>query len=243
MNNEINWTKYFDHIFCITYVNNGRYNSIIKELDRVGILTSGIFEFVYDVDHKYKDIMHNIIPADWIDRKQSKILTIIHYKIWKICKELNFNRVLILEDDVAFLKDINKLKEYLETTNFYDITLFDYTNSTDDNSVNSFFSTACYSINKLGADVLSYNFEKNSFTVCDTLLFTKNIISCTITSYNSDYNLRYNQELKNYYLYDIGEYNLNYTNRIAVQCQTSEEYYNKCDLLPKVDKNDYNIWM
>lgn len=240
----INWNKYFDHIFCITYLENNRYKKICEELDRVGILKSGIFEFYYDCDYKYKDIMHDALPADWVDRDQSKILTIYHYKLWKIIGKLNFNRVLILEDDVAFLKDLTKLQYYLDTANFGDITLFDYTcASISNDSIESFFSTACYSLNKIGANVLAYNFEKNSFAVCDTLLFTDKIISANIQSFNEKYNLKYIQTIENFYLKDIGNYNLNYTNRIAIQNMTAEETYNKNDLLPKVNKNDYNLWM
>ena len=58
----INWNKYFDHIFCTIYVNNGRYNSIVNELKRVGIIDSGIFDFIYLDDNMFTNDIFKIMP-------------------------------------------------------------------------------------------------------------------------------------------------------------------------------------
>ena len=200
----IQWDKYFDHIFCVTYVNNGRYHKISKELDRVGILKSGIFEFIYDAEYKYKDSMYNSIYSPGLNSGW-KCSTIQHLKIWNIIKEVGFKRVLILEDDIAFLKDLNKIEYALKTTDYKDITLFHYVFL----NTGVFYSTACYYVNYHGAEVLVDNFNKNKhFVICDQLLMNSTVKS--VTHYNGNGDNNYNVNVSNKVInYNISNYELN----------------------------------
>lgn len=234
----IQWDKYFDHIFCVTYVNNGRYHEISKELDRVGILKSGIFEFIYNVDYKYKDIMHNAIYSPGLNDAW-KYCTIQHLKIWNIIKEVGFKRVLILEDDIAFLKDLNKIEYALETTDYKDITLFHYIFLDTD----IFYSTACYYVNYHGAEVLVDNFNKNEhFVVCDQLLFdqTYSAVTHTTSNGNNEYNIQCVNKIKNY---NVNNYELN-TADIIIGTQHHKTTRISKDIIIDNEKNqEYNFWM
>ena len=52
-NNIIDWKKYVNHIFCITYLQNNRLDSIKKVFSNIGIDTNdnSFFSFVYDYEH------------------------------------------------------------------------------------------------------------------------------------------------------------------------------------------------
>ena len=236
----IQWNKYFDRIFCVTYINNGRYKKLCKELDRVCILKSGIFEFMYNCEFRYKDQMYDAIYAPHVHPKYMVPCTIQHLKIWNIMRELGYERILILEDDVAFLKDLNEIERGLETADYKDITLFHYLWLKE----NIYYSTACYSINQWGAEVLIDNFNKNeNFTVCDQLLFGKEYIEVTHVQNNIEFDdlvLKAYHKVKNY---NTGKYELN-TSDVIIASQHCKTMRISKDVNIDNEKEDkYNFWM
>ena len=129
----INWHKYFDHIYCISNIGTNRYNTIKNELNRIGILDSGIFSWkittnaflskiTYDLNYlslKYND--NNIIKNKSIDLVKANL------DIFCESKLLRYNKILVIEDDVCFLKDINEIEKILNNLpNNYDICHFDW---------------------------------------------------------------------------------------------------------------------
>ena len=112
----IEWNKYFDHIYCIHYKPHvERFEELNEELKRVRILDSGIFEYFYsDVDKtKYK------IPANKV--------TIHHKRCILDALSNKYDRILILENDIRFLKDLSIMKKYLEQIpKDADMVWFDY---------------------------------------------------------------------------------------------------------------------
>ena len=194
----INWNKYFDHIFCIHYISEDRierHNQLIKELKRVGIYDNKIFEFIYDIDNSFSNIIYNneylLKRFKCLDyEKNSKYalrVTINHLQALYISKLLGYNRILILEDDICFLKDLNKIEEILENNinslKQYNLCLYDYI----DYDLMYVFAD-CYALNTDGINILIDNITNNynkDIYVIDTY-FTK---SNPITLYSGEYSI------------------------------------------------------
>ena len=107
MNNPFD---YFDHIFCINIdERTDRWEESLKEFDSIGI-TDRVERF-----SGIKDVNGN------------NGCGMSHIEIVKICKKMNYQRPLILEDDVIFLdnaadnlkKSLEELKEYENWSLFY----------------------------------------------------------------------------------------------------------------------------
>lgn len=120
---QIAWTKYFDRVFCIMLLDDKkeRLPRLEDELARVDLLGSPIFEWRYDVS----------IPLDKAITEYSEFEHIVKdgykkniYNYARIMQEsllLGYKRILIIEDDVAFLKDKREIIRYLESLPSYPI--------------------------------------------------------------------------------------------------------------------------
>ena len=140
-----NFYNLFDKIYCIHYLPyNERNNNIISEFSRVGLLSCPNFEWFYTTDNflfdhifqtlKTKDMIPvdteshaNNILEGYIKNERVFNLAINSYNLIYQAYLQNFNRILILEDDVQFLKSIVTLDEILyDFPEEYDIVSFDY---------------------------------------------------------------------------------------------------------------------
>ena len=112
----IDWKKYFDHIYCIHYKPHvERFEELNNELKRVGILDSKIFEYFYTEkdDNEYKN--------------QAYKVTINHKKCLEDAYKKMYANILILENDIRFLKDIDYIEKILEQKpSDADLILYDY---------------------------------------------------------------------------------------------------------------------
>jgi hypothetical protein len=204
----IDWTKYVDHIFIMHHINNEKYINIQKQLEYLDILNSGICDFYYDFnDYSYSNICKNI------------------YNIIKISNLMNFNRIIIIQDDIRCIKDKNKIIEYLDNLpDNFDICLFDYqivNNYTfnKDRKINNYYfgydelySDAFCIISKTGINKsLEHCNETNNEILVDHIF--NEILDNKIAS-NSNLFIQYNYingESKNFY--DINMYKrLNHIN-------------------------------
>lgn len=113
------WRDNFDKIYCIRWTGKGLLDleddsyPLISELKRVGILDSGIFEMVYSVNMPsnivYYERMNGFeFPEHQLNERYIHV-TMTHYEVIKKSYELGYKRILILEDDILFLNDINKI--------------------------------------------------------------------------------------------------------------------------------------
>lgn len=193
------WETKYDKIYCIFYTGNKakRLENLEKELDRVGILHANNFTYYYDVPSPFDVSMYENIKLYYPQRDEKtlwiKKLAMNHYRISKISYELGYNRILIFEDDIRFLKDLNELYNILinEPENA-DITLFDkmiwriskniynmvfgnqlyldYSNF--DLQTLAFSSAAFYGLSRKGMNEIIVNNE-NALTAGDT--YTNNV--------------------------------------------------------------------
>lgn len=180
----VNWTKYFDAIICLSLADNiERRRDAYQDFKRVGIADSGIFGWKITCKNEfYKYIWSNpsfnTLPGLKINYNHAHMnCTMGHYEIMKESLALGYNRVLILEDDVRFLKDVDHIEEILSNMPDYDILLFDKFLAIDrkvledtktnckindwffDYSSCNLLSCGCYAMSRKGMEVLTEHQE------------------------------------------------------------------------------------
>ena len=116
---------------CIHYIpNKERIDDIALELERVGILESSNFQWKYSTF--YGNIQEKLFSQLVKEKKttlkshQRMNAALTHYACIKEAYESGAKNVLILENDVVFLKDIEKIKEIINSKPDRDVILFDY---------------------------------------------------------------------------------------------------------------------
>lgn len=131
---SINWKKYFDAIYCLSLADNLKRREFLSdELNRVGILNSGIFHWkitVVNNFYKYiwtnKDFNLNKYWGNVTGNNSALNCSMGHYELYRELQALGYKRVLILEDDVCFLNNLDEICEILEfIPDDYDICLLD----------------------------------------------------------------------------------------------------------------------
>lgn len=119
--------KMFEAMYCIHYIPyKERLIYLNNEFNRIGILNSKKLHWKYTYDSIFQqDIINN---HDHANKSKPYIALVAyhHYCCIKEAYELGYNNILIMENDVEFLKDINKLNEYLIRMPNYDICCFDW---------------------------------------------------------------------------------------------------------------------
>ena len=212
----IDWKKYFDHIFCIHYISKDRidrHNKLIDELIRVGIYNSGIFSFIYDEDSLLTNTICNNFPVIFCENAQqyAKRVTINHYKALSISNILNYKHILILEDDIVFLKDLQFIENMLIDSQNKDFDICKYDSITyTDNDLRVDVLATCYSVRNEGIKKLIKNIEHAPTYVIDMYFANKNnyiwilgnnkydvSFPQTLSIYNVPYNIAMQRENKN----------------------------------------------
>ena len=186
MKQLIDWKSHFDQIFCISFTpyHNERITRITQQLDKVGILNSGIFQWKYTYASIFWEKLKSVVTIQHQNVKDGKIgmfnTAFAHYEISKIAKNLGYQRILVLEEDIVFLKDINKFASLINSFPKSDVVLFDkftfnrnqYQNWERQpnsgylpfNGIN-FYSGAFYSINSKAIDAFIKQNEQSFFAV------------------------------------------------------------------------------
>lgn len=122
------WTERYDRIYCCHYLpQTEKLPRLKEELKRVGIEDSGILEMRYTIPTRYDEEI-------WEKYKDRQLAPTVAYV--NICQEIRkvlceamyfgYKRILLLENDVAFLKDIGEIERLLDTAaKDYDIVQYD----------------------------------------------------------------------------------------------------------------------
>lgn len=135
----IDWSSHFDRIWSISYTGfEERRSWIESELKRTGILESGIFNWQRTVPTIFNDILFDVTKRKGFNECRSKgSLSCIlgHYSCVKTSLGLGDRRILILEDDVSFLKDLSAVERGLTMIPAdSDVVLFDWISSFSGNA-------------------------------------------------------------------------------------------------------------
>ena len=129
-NTKIDWACHFDHIYCFHFLpDTERMPGFTNELRRVGILDSGIFSFVYTTLDPWEKKLMELYP-NVAGRHASALqflnLGLASARTIREALGLGYERVLFLEDDIRFLKDLDELETALAATpDGYDIVQYD----------------------------------------------------------------------------------------------------------------------
>lgn len=174
------WNSLFDAIWLVHYSGyKDRLDSVIGELDRVGITGHSNFNIEYTVRSPFEDELFESLRKSGRNKcVYNSVFNCFmgHYSCIKKSIELGYENILILEDDIRFLKDVGRIYEILsKTPKDYDIVMYDslcdvmpdkYAECVG-NNVNEFFSVnngldgaSCYSLNRHAMERSVFNFEK-----------------------------------------------------------------------------------
>ena len=121
----------FDKIVCIHFLpyKNDRLKNITSELDRIGILKSGKFDWEFTTPNPIYDYIRIPAAKNTKDRgitKATKVYTLHYYSLLKKLQYFGYEHVLILEDDVVFRKDVGEIAKIVgETPPDWDIVNYD----------------------------------------------------------------------------------------------------------------------
>ncbi len=184
--NKIDWTKYFDAIWCVNYKpHKVRYELIKKEFERIGILDHPNFKFhetfpsIYDKYFYNKLLADRLINPAFILSEKNINAAMGHYACIKKSLLDNYEHILIIEDDIRFLKDLDMIKNILDNIpSDYDIILYDYFmhcsekefenyKKTQTNQYyyhyNNLSSVGCYALSKKALQLFEKLYEKIIF--------------------------------------------------------------------------------
>lgn len=115
---SIPWEKWFDKIYCLFYLPNGnRLPRIMKELKRVDLASSSIFELRHMVPQKMEEIV--LLASRKVkggcDRLFAVGLGMENIRVMKESLLLGHKRIMIIEDDAVFLKDKSQIIDILNS--------------------------------------------------------------------------------------------------------------------------------
>lgn len=128
----IDWGKHFDHVYCFCYL--GSKNSSEKrealdyEFHRVNLDTPGLTTMVYTTRDPWEDKLAVQLAPRTTEADSNKGFVNLGLATARVLREalaLGYSRVLLLEDDVRFLKDVNTIRASLEALPLYDLVMFD----------------------------------------------------------------------------------------------------------------------
>lgn len=111
----IDWTRYVDKIYCLhflPYLN--RLDSIKENLDYMDILSSPIFSWYFSYPNAFDKLICNYIKppyCDYYNERKAKVtnLNIAYHNIFREVQELEYKKILIIEDDCTFVCGRKKL--------------------------------------------------------------------------------------------------------------------------------------
>jgi len=128
-----NFSDVFDHIYCLHYLpSNDRLPKLREEFKRVGIdEDADYFSWVYDYPSPLNDLvfkdpklkMDTALKAS--SREYVKRVSLKHYEIIKEAYSLGYKRILIMEDDVRFHRDMWHVRELLSSMPDTNVVMFD----------------------------------------------------------------------------------------------------------------------
>ena len=132
------WRERFSHVYCVSYAPyKERREKLIEELKRVGILNDKaddngkpFFTFHMTVDNKFEQ---NLLYTSWFKHPTNNkrfnrgalSLAMGHYHVMKEALALGYERILVIEDDIAFLKDKDEIFNMLRAFPKSDIVMLD----------------------------------------------------------------------------------------------------------------------
>lgn len=178
--------KYFDRVFHINLDRRvDRNDNIINELNKYGIISNRISA----IDGSVAEI-----PDYWNNSKGSYGCLISHLNIIRHAKDMKYDNILILEDDVVFNEDINLIFEsyFNEVPNDWDILYFSGNHN----------EHCGYTVDKISEKVIKCKMTYSTHSYCINSKFYDTLIS-TLENSNKPIDVTYSDMQKNYNFYSF----------------------------------------
>ena len=150
----INWNKYADKYYVVSWTKSfERRKRLEKQFVDINLKN---FQYRYSCNPKY------LTEPPFYMSQQYWWCTFTHYLIIKESYELGYESIIIMEDDLSFLKDIDEIENQLNTYyNTGDIVLFDYIEYLP----KSYFLADFYRLNRNGMKYMIDNIEGHLNTI------------------------------------------------------------------------------
>ena len=205
---NITWNKYFDKIYCLHYIPFKERKELMDfQLKRIGILDSGIFSYYLTYNNALDKKFERFFRYSSEKIKNNIFINTSiffgHYNVIREAYAHDYNRILIIEDDVRFLRDLNKIEQVLNNRpQNADIILYDkFLYSMGDfnklalNKVNDYYakfsrctSAGCYQLNRKGMKRIIELTEKEP-QMCDCYFYSADQSLTNLNYYCSIENL------------------------------------------------------
>lgn len=128
----IDWKRYFDRAYCFHFVKDAaRLPGLTEEFRRVGLLDSGIFRWVTTYPEVWERKLIEAMPKVWPSGATKTAVGFLNLGMatMRTLREALYDgcrRVLFLEDDIRFLKDMDELEAGLDAIpDGYDVVQLD----------------------------------------------------------------------------------------------------------------------
>lgn len=117
-NIEILWSKWFDKIYCCWFLpSKGRFPRLKAEMERLGLWSNPVFELRKMVPQKMEEVILAVVKGNVpgsCNRLFEVGLGMENIRIMKEALLQGYERIMIIEDDAAFLKDKTRIIEILD---------------------------------------------------------------------------------------------------------------------------------
>lgn len=190
----IQWQKYFDKIICINYVQFKTRKELMEfQLNRVGILNSPVFEWLFTYQGPYEEMQREMLdPEHKLNSLATFSCMMGHLNAVKKAFYSGCKNVLILEDDARFLRDLDLIEKILQNRpkeDQYDLIMYDkfitddnggykgykYLISNKEKYINEYYirftqnllSAACYELNRTAMQIIITLSDSEKRTVPD----------------------------------------------------------------------------
>ena len=177
------WDR-FGYVGLVCYTGyKDRVRELKPELERVGLWDR--VHPHWDFPSIFRDRLFKAVgKTTYCSKNNCFFMTVMHYNVVKTAYELGFNSILVLEDDIRFLKDLYRMEKILASMpEDYDMVMFDrskpgemaieewrasnlYQGECEWKRLVSSTSTGCYSLSRRGMehyiDILEQDVNRDS---------------------------------------------------------------------------------
>lgn len=218
------WDQLFTKIYVISHITQkDRDKTLIPELSRIGIWQTNKVQIIYNpinnlnykLSKNFSKYIGKLVPFDQ---------AMNHYTLINRCQQFGEDHILIIENDVRFLKDINIIYNLLvNMPDDYDIMIFDHCfpyekydeidyNSTkyirfESDDIKDSWSSSLYALSNKGMKAI-VDYHVNFDLVPPDYVFIK---ALDVTKYYSEVNycIQYiEKDNEKYYLHNLGYDNI-----------------------------------
>lgn len=130
----VNWKRHFDHAYCICFLGSKNYmlkrKRLFDEFKRVGLMDEpGFLSVEYTTPDPWEKVIADRVPKRVYGCEESNVgfcsLGLATARLFRQALALGYKRVLVMEDDIAFLRDLAELGAVIGDTPDRSLVMYD----------------------------------------------------------------------------------------------------------------------